>query len=196
MKEKNFLEVNEMVKEKVIEVLNRVDRPGINDLIGYMNINGFFTAPCSGQYHLCKEGGLAEHSYNVFTTMWQLVDAMPAVFNGVTFDNIAIGGLLHDLGKMGYAGQPNYVPNILKSKEISKSKPYDTNSALLGIPHEVLSVSIASRFINLTVEEVQAIYLHNGLYTPAGNAVKGKETALYLLLHTADMIASRLIEVE
>lgn len=166
---------------------------GIDGLLKRMEEIGYFTAPCSGGNHLAKEGGLAEHSCNVLQTMVKIADALE-----VTIPNrsIILTALLHDLGKCGDHGKPNYTPNILKSGEQSKSKPFETNKDLLYIPHEVRSVKIASEYISLTEDEEWAILMHNGLYGDFKYSIQGKETPLYLLLHTADMWASRVIEKE
>ena len=57
-------------------------------------------------------------------------------------------------------------------------------------------MKIASQFIHLTENEEWAILMHNGLYGDFRYAIQGKETPLYLLLHHADMWASRVVEME
>lgn len=47
-------------KDLIIRALKGTKREGMEDLLEFMEENGFFTAPCSGGNHLCKEGGLAE----------------------------------------------------------------------------------------------------------------------------------------
>lgn len=179
--------------QAIIEnLLQETSREGMGNLLQYMHYQGFYSAPCSGQFHLCYPGGLAEHSLNVYNTMLKLNEALGA---DIPKDSIVITALLHDLGKMGQAGKPNYIENILKSGKKSDSKPYETNKELLGIPHEIASLQIAARYINLTENEVFAIINHNGLYTPTGYSIKGKETKMYLLLHTADMYCSRFTEI-
>lgn len=179
--------------QPIIEnLLQETSREGMGDLLQYMHYQGFYSAPCSSQFHLCYPGGLAEHSLNVYNTMLKLNEALGS---NIPKETMIVAGLLHDLGKMGQFNKPNYVDNILKSGKRSDSKPYETNKDLLGIPHEIASIQIALQFIKLTEDEVFAIINHNGLYTPTGNAVKGKETKLYLILHTADMYCSRFIEV-
>lgn len=181
----------ESIREKIIALLMTVQREGMDKLIEWMDAYGFFTAPCSGAYHLAKEGGLAEHSLNVYNTMKELAESLCAG-TSVTDESIILCALLHDLGKTGDRGKPNYVPNILKSGAKSDSKPYITNKELLYLPHEVKSVIIAERFIELTEEEEHAIYYHNGKYTHTGCDLK--ETPLQILLHMADLWASRVIE--
>ena len=178
--------------EKITEYLTRADNStGMNALIEHMYNNGFFTAPCSGQFHLAEGGGLAKHSLNVLDTMFRMQKELKA---DVSYRNIVLTGLLHDLGKMGDHCKPNYVPNILKSGKLSESKPFETNKDLLYIDHAIRSVVIAERYIILTEEEEHAILYHNGKYTHIGYDMK--ETPLMLLLHFADMWASRVIEIE
>lgn len=195
------------MKDRLLNLLRSTKRAGIEQLIEYMENNGFFTAPCSGGNHLAKEGGLMEHSFNVFETM----DKMSAKLSSDTYRELAnsviICSILHDLGKMGDFGKTNYIPNMIKDGRPTKanpeqkykqseSKPYKTNDALLYEPHEVRSVKIASKFIELTEDEEFAILMHNGMYGDFRYVIKDKETPLYLLLHFADMWASRVIEAE
>jgi 23S rRNA maturation-related 3'-5' exoribonuclease YhaM len=180
------------MREKIEELLMSTKREGMANLLQYMRSEGFYSSPCSGAYHLAKKGGLAEHSLNVYNAMVKLNKSLDA---GISDESVIIVSLLHDLGKIGQENKPNYVPNVLKSGKISESKPYETNKDLLGIPHEIASIQIAAGFIPLTEDEVFSIMSHNGLYTPTGYAVKGKETKMYLLLHTADMYCSHFTEV-
>lgn len=190
-------------RSEIIRLLRSTKREGIIKLITWMEMDGFFTAPCSGGNHLAVEGGLAEHSLNVYGIMRNdYLAKYPSDNTEEMLKSIAICALLHDLGKMGDYGKPNYVENYLKSKDKdgnpkrSDSKPYVTNTDLLYVPHEVRSVSIASKFITLTEEEYFAILYHNGLYGDFRYDISGKETPLYLLLHSADMWASRVVEIE
>ena len=179
------------MREQIIQLLQETERSGIDVLIDYMTEAGFFTAPCSGANHLSKEGGLAEHSLNVYHGMLELDKAFKSE---LPHDSIVLCGLLHDLGKMGDYGKPNYVENILKSGKQSDAKPYVTNSELLFVPHEIRSLAIANRYIILTEEEAFAILYHNGMYSDLKYSFKGKETPLSLVLHFADMWCSRVTE--
>lgn len=181
------------IKGKIIETLRETNREGIDGLIEAMEKGGFFEAPCSTNEHLCREGGLAEHSLNVYYGMIELDKALKA---DLPYESIVLCSLLHDLGKMGDHGKPNYVENILKSGKRSDSKPYTTNSNLIYLPHELRSSMIAQRYIRLSEEEEAAIIWHNGLYGPFKYDIPGKETPLYMVLHWADMWASRVVEDE
>jgi len=192
-------------KEQIITILEETNRPGITDLIQYMQYNDFFTAPCSSMYHLCREGGLAEHSLSVYQFgFWLLESPSFAIAEQYKLSQLhpdsnpswSIVSLLHDIGKSTYRNKPNYTPNILKSGKISDSKPYETNKDRLFISHEIVSLQIISKFIELTEEEEFAILYHNGMYTASGRDIQGKERPLQQLLHFCDMWCSRFIETK
>lgn len=172
-------------KEKVKQVLQDLD---------------FYTSPCSGSNHLCCEGGLAEHSYNVYLYMSNLCKAWKVPVSEKSIIKVA---LLHDLGKCGDFGKPNYTPKYINSKkkdekgeyikELSKASPYETNKDLLYLPHEVRSINLCRKYgIPLTEEEEHAIFFHNGKYVPSGR--DWHETPLSMALHFADLYVSRVIE--
>lgn len=187
---------NNKLIDEFRDTLLKTKREGIAELLDYMAECGFLTAPCSGSFHLAKEGGLLEHSLNVLHAAEKISVALIGSKNLTKEmkDSIAICALLHDLGKMGQFEKPNYVPNILKSGEQSSSKPYTTNPDLLPVDHEIRSIAIASMFIDLTEEEHFAILYHNGMYGNLKYALQGHETQLYMIIHWADMWASRVIE--
>lgn len=195
-------------RKTIIDLLMSTGRDGMMQLCARMGTMGFFESPCSGGNHLAKEGGLAEHSLNVYEVMMDMAEAVyPEGMNAALINSITVCALLHDLGKCGDYGKPGYVPNMVKDGRPTKaepeqkykqseSKPFEVNKDLTPIDHEVRSVKIASKFIELTEEEEQAILWHNGLYGTFKYQIQNKETPLYLLLHFADMWASRVCEVE
>ena len=133
------------MKERIVDLLMRTKREGIENLIQWMEENGYFTAPCSTQHHLCKEGGLAEHSLNVVEFMEKMY-MYPFNQVKIPFDSLIICGLLHDIGKCGQYGKSYYVENYLTKRDKegnpirSEAKPYTTNVDLFNVPHEVRSL--------------------------------------------------------
>lgn len=171
---------------------------GIDGLCEYMRGDlGFYKAPCSGGNHLAKEGGLAEHSLNVFKCAEKIAKGLLGTkgYNKIKND-IIICALLHDLGKCGDFGKQNYIPNVLKSGKPSDTKPFKSNPDLLYVDHEIRSVKLCAMFIDLTEEQEHAILYHNGLYGALKYSLQGKETPLYMIIHWADMWALRVIESE
>lgn len=182
-------------KQYVVDELMKTNREGMDGLIEYMEDCGFFNAPCSSSFHLNCEFGLVHHTRNVM----QLAEKIGVcLLGGEEYnkikDSVVIASALHDLGKMGQFEKPNYVPNILKSGKTSDAKPYTTNPYLLPVEHEIRSVVIASMFIDLTEEEQFAILYHNGMYGSLKYQLQGKETPLFMIIHFADLWASRVTE--
>lgn len=177
--------------------LMSTEREGMMDLLDYMREIGFLTAPASTKFHGAYEGALAEHSLNVLKAAEKLgvIWLGGAKYNEIQ-DSVIICALLHDLGKCGQFGKPLYVPNILASGKVSDAKPYEVNKDLMTLPHEVVSVIEIMKFIDLTPEEQQAIAWHNGLYGCFKYDIQGKENVLYMLIHFADMWASRVMETK
>lgn len=187
-------------KDKVYEEIDRelmsTGREGIEDLLVEMQEIGFYDAPASTQFHGAYEGALAEHSLNVLNCARTLAKAwLGKKWYEEHKDSIIICSLLHDLGKCGQFGKSLYVPNILKTGQ-SEAKPFKTNSDLMTLPHEIVSCIEITKFIDLTEDEQRAIAWHNGLYGAFKYDIQGKENELYMIIHFADMWASRVVEKE
>lgn len=188
--------MSEITPQEFIENLLRgTNRDGIEELLEFMKEQGFYTAPASTKFHGAYEGALAEHSINVYNNAVAIAKSLSFEWFVDNADSIGIVSLLHDLGKAGQYGKPYYIENILKTGR-SNAQPYKTNDDLLFIPHEVASVVEASRFIRLTEDEQRAILWHNGLYGAFKYDIQGKESPLYMVLHFADLWASRVDEKE
>lgn len=194
-------------REMFCRELMATGRKGMADLLEHLDRMGFFAQPASTQHHYCRAGGLVEHSINVYS---RIIDLAHTLLDGEEYrqmtDSLAIVALLHDIGKAGQYGKPGYIPNMLKGRPTkanpnpepvqSTAKPYIINPELLDVDHEIRSIQIASKFIDLTEEESWAILMHNGLYGSFRYQIQGKETKLYMILHWADMWASRVDEAK
>lgn len=186
--------------------LMKTGREGMVDLIGFMGDIGFFDASASGGNHSHEKGGLAAHTANVMMCAEKIGVALlgGAGYNEVQ-NSVVIAAALHDLGKCGDYGKQMYVPNMIKDGKPtqkdpvqkykqSEAKPWKRNPDLLPLDHATRSIKLATLYIDLTEEEEYAIRYHDGLYETANYGVKGHETQLYMILHWADMWASKVIE--
>ena len=181
----------ENIKESIIDLLKSTKREGMDDFIEEMERNGFFTSSCSGGNHLCKEGGLAEHSLNVCKKAMQLALAWEME---PLMESVVLVSLLHDYGKTGDYGKVLYVDNVLKSGKVSSTKPFKRNPDILEKNHAVKSVVMINRWIDLTEEEEFAILHHDGFYERANYDAWQKPTPLLMILHFADLWCSRVVE--
>lgn len=187
-----------MEREAVIKQfeskLLSTDREGVEDLLEYLKSIGFYDAPASTRFHGAFEGALVEHSVFVLIFAERLAQAWLGDYEYSKMHNsIIISALLHDVGKCGQFNKPLYIPNILKTGQ-SEKQPYKVNDELRTLPHEIVSCIEVTKFIDLTEEEQQAIAWHNGLYGAFKYDIQGKETPLYMIIHFADMWASRVVE--
>ena len=181
-------------KEEIEKLLLDTKREGIDDLVAYLDTIGFYTAPASTRFHGAETGALAQHSINVMDCARSLAIAwLGKKWYQEHQDSITICSLLHDLGKAGQFGKPLYVENVLKSGKAA-AQPFKTNDDLKTLPHEIVSVVEATKFIDLTEEEQRAIAWHNGLYGIFKYDIQGKEDELYMIVHFADLWASRIVE--
>lgn len=54
------------MEKKFEELLLNTNREGIEKLIDFVRKSDFYKAPASTRFHSCHEGGLLEHSINVY----------------------------------------------------------------------------------------------------------------------------------
>ncbi|NLL67851.1 MAG: phosphohydrolase [Clostridiaceae bacterium] len=159
------------------------------------NETAWLTAPASTKYHLCKEAGLLEHSVNVSETMLKIKSAIAP---DITDESCVIVALLHDLGKVGMPGNPQYLINEPSEKQkeygYKPDYPYRFNSELTYLSVPVRSIYLALQHINLTEEEVQAIVYHDGQYVEDNRSCATHEKPLTLLLQYADSWSGFVIE--
>ncbi|MBM4372652.1 MAG: HDIG domain-containing protein [Deltaproteobacteria bacterium] len=142
-------------------------------------------APASTSHHCAFEGGLLAHSRTVAKVLLEL---RPLLRPDLDEEACVITALFHDVGKCGTRAHPSSVRR--------PDGAWEMNPGRVAMSHAVRSVHMASRFLPLSEEEVQAIAYHDGQYVRANRVVKNREKPLLLLLHFADMWASHVLELE
>ncbi len=187
------LERYELLKEKIAERKEEFDN--LMDFIE--NKTSYLTAPASTRFHLCREGGLLEHSVNVAETMLKIKDVLTPE---ISDESCVIVALLHDLGKAGVPGSPQYIPNEPSEKQraagYGPSIPYHVNKDMVYLSVPVRSLYLAGSLFPFTEEEAQAIVYHDGQYVDDNRSVATREEPLTLLLQYADNWSGFVIEME
>lgn len=187
-------------KEKFIEIYEKnIKREGAKELLDYLKKSDFFVAPASTQFHSAYEGGLCEHSINVYNRFLNAVknEYGQDYLTSERMESIAIAGLLHDVCKI------DTFKTDFRNKKVDGnwvSVPYYTVEDSLPYGHGEKSVYIISGFLRLTREEAMMINWHMGGFDAR---VKGGSFSLSeayyrfplaVLLHTSDMLATYLDE--
>ncbi len=188
-------------KERFLEILRTtVHRDGVDRLIDYLcsPTCDFFKAPASTRFHGAYEGGLCEHSLNVYDCLCDYL-SRPRVKEryglDVTEETVAIVSLLHDLCKIN-CYRPSF-RNVKDEHGVWQKVPsYDYEDAL-PYGHGEKSVYILSGFLRLTREEAFAIRFHMGFSGSEEVRLVSDAFEKYPLgfaLHTADMEATVFME--
>lgn len=193
-------------KNEFITLVKGIERENaaIDSLIDMLESSDFFYAPASTKYHGAYQGGLCEHSLDVYKELKYLVKKFPQYF--FEEDTLRIVALFHDISKIG-----------LYKKDIRNKKVYHENGSKfdnLGLfdwvseevysidydnkfiygNHEQISEFIVRQYIPLTLEEsVSLLHHHGGMNwdsTKTNMSEIYRKYPLSLLLHNADMLGA------
>jgi hypothetical protein len=192
--------MTEKAKE-FIELYNQhITREGADKLLEYLQSkqSDFFTAPASQRYHGAFEGGLVEHSVNVYHCLKAYLarERVREVY-GMAYEeeSIAIAALLHDICKINC-----YKPgtrNVKDERGTWHTVPTYEYDDKLPYGHGEKSVYILTGFLRLTREESFAIRYHMGFSgiedkRNIGQALE--QFPLAFALNVADMEATYFLE--
>lgn len=183
------------VKERIINLLKSTRRESIDKVIKYLEETDFFVAPASTKYHGNFEGGLAEHSLNVY----ELLKIKNKQFDlGLSEETMIITAVLHDICKV------NLYHKCTKNRKNEKTQKWESYQGYgfedtFPVGHGEKSIIKLQQFIRLSKDEILMIRWHMGAagenwanmnaMSNSFNMCKGA-----LALHTADMEASYLLE--
>lgn len=190
-------------RERFIDIYKKnIKREGADRLLEYLCSEScdFFRAPASTRYHGAYQGGLLEHSLNVYDCLCDYLSrerVKEKYGMGYSAESVAIVALLHDLCKVNF-----YVESTRNVKEdgVWKTVPYYSIEDKLPYGHGEKSVYIVSGYMRLTRDEAFAIRYHMGFagaesVNAIGNIGKAFEMfPLAFALSVADMEASYYIE--
>lgn len=188
-------------KEEFCEIYRKyITREGSEELLDYLTgeNSDFFTAPASTRFHGNFEGGLCEHSLNVYRNLKEYLSrpyTSELFQNQYSEESIALVALLHDICKTNcyktsFRNTKNEMGQWIKV-------PYFEFEDNLPYGHGEKSVYIISGFMKLSREEAFAIRYHMGFSgtEDARNISKAYEMyPLAFALSVADMEASFYLE--
>ena len=191
-------------KEEFIQIYtDNIKRNGADKLLEFLEKSDFFTAPSSTRFHGAYEGGLVQHSVNVYHCLKDYLSRpRTKELYGMNYseETIALVALLHDVCKINF-----YTVEMRNRKNDETGQwekvPFYTVNDTLPYGHGEKSVYILSGYFygddRLTREEAFAIRYHMGFSGTEDNYVIGKALEMYplaLALNVADMEASYYLE--
>ncbi|MDE6762934.1 MAG: HD domain-containing protein [Oscillospiraceae bacterium] len=189
------------LKEEFLDIYKScITREGADKLLEYLlsDKSDFFTAPASTRFHGAYEGGLLEHSLNVYHCLKDYLSRERAkTVYGMNYseETIAVSALLHDICKVNFY-KVDY-RNAKNDQGVWEKVPYYTIDDKLPYGHGEKSVYIITGFMRLSREEAFAIRYHMGFSTEDDPNQVGRSFEMFPLafaLSTADMEASYFLE--
>ena len=186
-------------QERFMQIFQeKITREGADKLLDFLVKSDFFTAPASTRYHLACEGGLLQHSLNVYDCLVDILNR-PRVKElykiEYSDESIAIAGLLHDVCKVNF--YKTSFRNVKDETGKWVSAPYYTIEDSLPYGHGEKSVYIVSGFMRLTRDEAFAIRYHMGFSGTEDTNNVGRALEMFPLAYAvccADMEAAFLME--
>lgn len=151
-------------KELFTQLLMGTGRNGIEKVLEGIEKLGFFKAPASSRFHLAEEGGLLQHSLNVYEQAMQIRDVQVKMFPDLESrllpGSVAIAALLHDVCKAEVYKQ---VEKFRKDKDNRWEKylAYENDQSHCPLGHGEKSViRLLWMGLDLTEDEIYAIRWH------------------------------------
>lgn len=196
---KKTIDVEKNKQEFCNLVKSQIGRDGVDNLLNFLLKSDFFVAPSSTRFHLSCDGGLCQHSLNVYRRLIREVECEYGSLKNSPYsiETLTIVSLMHDLCKIDF-----YKKDVSNKKIDGQWVPvtYYKIEDKLPIEHGFKSQYILRSYINLSREESVAIMSHMGGFD---TTVKGGSYAisnafgefpLAVLLHVADLKASNIDE--
>lgn len=209
--QENEINIQEERIEEFTSLLMRVKRKGMDKLFDFIQKSDFYTAPASTRYHSCHEGGLLEHSLNVYRCLMEKrnSDTWKNILMPMPEESLILIALLHDLCKtymyaVEYKNKKEYSDH---GEKMDNNGRYDWVSVpgyvvedKIPYGHGEKSVMMIEEFIKLTLQERYAIRWHMGFTEPKENlnalGAAIRKYPIILAIHQADLEATYLLEKE
>lgn len=148
-----------MSKERFDNIyVKYITRPGFESMYEWLESTDFFTAPASSIYHNNFQGGLVDHSVNVFEQLVNLLRIHTEI--KVTAESTAIVSLLHDVCKADY--YELYSRNVKINGQWEAVPAYRVREQKPIGGHGSKSLYLIQKHMTLTDEEASAILCHMG----------------------------------
>lgn len=189
------------MRKEFLEIYNKnITREGADKLLEYLESKGsdFFTAPASQRFHGAYEGGLVEHSVNVYHCLKAYLDRERVQQDyGMRYsdETIAVAALLHDTCKIN-CYKPGF-RNVKDDNGVWQKVPSYDYEDKLPYGHGEKSVYVVGGFIRLSREEAFAIRYHmgfSGIEDKRNIGEAFERFPLAFALNVADMEATYFLE--
>lgn len=187
------LDLEKQKEEFLALCREQIHRDGLEDLLTWLQKSDFFKAPASQRFHGAYNGGLCEHSMDVYQMALKAIEGYGLQLDA---ESVAISTLFHDLCKVNFYKQDK------RNQKINGEwveVPYFTIEEKYPFGgHGSKSVFLVQQFMKLKTDEAAAINCHMG-FAPGGDSVRDAGNAFHAfplawITHVADEAATYLLE--
>lgn len=198
-------------KQRFIDLCHQnIHREGLDRILEYLEKKtDFYEAPSSTNFHLNEDGGLCQHSMNVFDTACKIYEsvAQPAIGSEnspftqqIDKESIAIATLFHDICKVKFYQKKDKWRKDINGRWVSY-KGFEVQDDF-PFGHGEKSCLMLSWYMRLTTDEMLAIRWHMGMFDvgESGSSQRfaffnaTEKSPLVSIVHAADFLASKLME--
>ena len=168
---------NEENIQRFEELLGSVQRPGMDKLMNYIRKKtDFYSAPASTRFHLSCEGGLLQHSLNVYDclTAKRNNPVWKNVLKDIPEESLILVALLHDLCKTNFYVEGTKNQKTYDTEKVAAAENWQVKHDAQGdfiwetvktyqiddqlpLGHGEKSVMLIQCYVRLTMQEVMAI---------------------------------------
>ena len=188
-------------KERYLKLLEEVlHEEDFNNIKDWLETGDFFSAPASTKYHLHGEGGLCQHSLNVYDCLSKKLKDWGLEYPE---NSIRIVSLMHDWCKINvYVKSTRRVPPERSGTGKWETEELWVKDDAYHLGHASKSVYLIQQFIPLNMLEIEAIHSHMGstdlstMFNSFDLNSIFSVNPLAICLHLADMESSYLMEGE
>lgn len=194
--------------KRLADALRATGRKGVEDVLRKLyNEHNFFRAPASSAFHLNEEGGLVQHSLNVYDAAMKIramvLESKPELTERLSEDSIAIAALLHDVCKSDiYQLKDKFRKDANGRWETYQG--YDVDYSRFPMGHGEKSVIMLLQMgLDLTEDEMMAIRWHMAAWDLAFQSNEEKSSLnaarekcpLLTVLQASDGLAAGIMEI-
>ena len=204
--------------ERFEKLMYSIEREGIEELMQFVKKSDFYRAPASTRFHLSCEGGLLQHSLNVYDCLIQKKSnpIWSKALADVPEESLILVALMHDLCKIFFYVKGTKNQKTYDASKVASANPRDVKHDAMGnfiwetvetytvddrmpLGHGEKSCIILQQYVKLSAQEIFAIRWHMGFSEPSENwnamGAAMEEYPLVLALHEADLEATKILEV-
>ena len=145
------------LKERFLSVYNNaVHRDGSDMLLRWLEDSDFFVAPASTKFHGCHEGGLLQHSLNVYDCLKRGLENA-GLQNSYPAETVAVVSLLHGICKVNFYKKGFRNVKDEETGQWYKNEVYEIDEKFPCGEHADKSVILIQNFMHLEPEEILAM---------------------------------------